>query len=133
MGQNTGIQWTDHTWNPWHGCEHVSPGCANCYMFTEKIRYGQSPTTVLRSKTTFNAPLKFPADPDHNKVFTCSWSDWFIKDADAWRPEAWDIIVNACNKNKSGITRRICKKCANRVGLTYNVKSELVAFKLDRK
>ena len=21
------------TWNLWHGCKKVSPGCANCYMF----------------------------------------------------------------------------------------------------
>jgi len=41
-----------------------------------------------------------------------------------------DSIVNACNKNKSGVTRRICKGCASRVGLTYNYRSELVAFRL---
>lgn len=44
-----------------------------------------------------------------------------------------DAIVNACNRNKSGITRRICKGCAARVGLTYNIMSELVAFSLDEK
>ena len=21
-------------WNPWHGCKKISPGCANCYMYT---------------------------------------------------------------------------------------------------
>ena len=39
-----------------------------------------------------------------------------------------DKIVNACNANKSGYTRRICHGCANRVYLTYNIRSELVAF-----
>ena len=34
MGQNTKIQWTDHTFNPWRGCTKVSPGCANCYAET---------------------------------------------------------------------------------------------------
>jgi protein gp37 len=25
------IEWTDHTFNPWIGCQHVSPGCDHCY------------------------------------------------------------------------------------------------------
>lgn len=31
MGDKTGIQWTDATWNPVTGCTKVSPGCKNCY------------------------------------------------------------------------------------------------------
>lgn len=31
MGETTAISWTDHTFNPWWGCERVSPGCQNCY------------------------------------------------------------------------------------------------------
>lgn len=89
MGEKTGIEWTDATWNPWHGCRKVSPGCKFCYMYREKARYGQDPTKVVRSKTTFNAPLKWK---DARKVFTCSWSDWFIEEADAWREEAYEII-----------------------------------------
>jgi protein gp37 len=30
--------------------------------------------------------------PGTERVFTCSWSDWFLPEADAWRDEAWDII-----------------------------------------
>lgn len=26
------------------------------------------------------------------KIFTCSWSDFFIEEADEWRSEAWEII-----------------------------------------
>jgi protein gp37 len=32
MGENSGIQWTDDTWNPVTGCTKVSPACANCYI-----------------------------------------------------------------------------------------------------
>jgi len=92
MGERTAIQWTDRTWNPWHGCAHVSEGCDLCYMFAEKKQYGQDPKRVVRSKTTFRAPLKWK---EPARVFTCSWSDWFIADADPWRGEAWDI-VRAC-------------------------------------
>ncbi|HLO84989.1 MAG TPA: phage Gp37/Gp68 family protein [Nostocaceae cyanobacterium] len=28
---NTGIEWTDKTWNPTTGCNKVSPGCTHCY------------------------------------------------------------------------------------------------------
>lgn len=31
MGDRTGIEWTDATWNPLVGCEWASPGCDNCY------------------------------------------------------------------------------------------------------
>lgn len=27
MGRDSGIAWTHHTFNPWWGCEKVSPGC----------------------------------------------------------------------------------------------------------
>lgn len=31
MAQNSSIEWTDHTFNPWWGCSKVSPACNNCY------------------------------------------------------------------------------------------------------
>lgn len=89
MGERTGISWTQHSWNPWHGCARVSPGCDHCYMFADKIKYGQDPKTVVRSKTTFEAPLKWK---DPARVFTCSWSDFFIAQADDWREDAWNVI-----------------------------------------
>lgn len=85
------IQWTKYTWNPWHGCKKVSAGCKFCYMYRDKkTRFGQDPSIVQRSKpATFNSPLKWK---DPSFVFTCSWSDFFIAEADEWRNEAWDII-----------------------------------------
>lgn len=90
MSDTTAIAWTQKTWNPWHGCHKVSPGCKFCYMFREKRQYGQDPDVVVRSKTKFRDPLKW-AEP--SLVFTCSWSDWFIEEADAWRDEAYGIIA----------------------------------------
>mgnify|MGYP001023510905 CR=1 FL=1 len=34
MGEETKIEWTNHTFSPWWGCEEVSPGCAKCYART---------------------------------------------------------------------------------------------------
>ena len=33
--ENSKIEWTDHTFNPWIGCQHVSPGCDHCYAETQ--------------------------------------------------------------------------------------------------
>ena len=96
MGLNSGIAWTDATWNPWQGCDKVSAGCKNCYMYREKNRYGQDPMTVIKSKpSTFNAPLTWAKNgklPAGSRIFVCSWSDFFHEDADPWRQEAWKII-----------------------------------------
>lgn len=31
MAENSGIEWTTHTFNPWIGCTKVSAACDNCY------------------------------------------------------------------------------------------------------
>lgn len=96
MNANSNIEWTDHSWNPWYGCHKISQGCDHCYMYSEQQRYGRDPNQVQRSRTTFKAPLgwakKARRSGDRMKVFTCSWSDFFIADADEWRGDAWDII-----------------------------------------
>lgn len=34
MGDRSGIEWTEATWNPTTGCDKTSPGCDNCYAMT---------------------------------------------------------------------------------------------------
>lgn len=100
MIRNSNIEWTGPTWNPWQGCVKKSPGCKNCYMYREKRRWGQDPAAVVRSAVvTFNKPIQLQREVEAGKrqgidrlVFTCSWSDWFNPEADAWRDEAWDVI-----------------------------------------
>ena len=38
MGKETGISWTDHTFNPWWGCTAVSAGCDHCYAERMAVR-----------------------------------------------------------------------------------------------
>ena len=40
MGQNSAIEWTDHTFNPWWGCTKISPACAHCYAEPGAKRFG---------------------------------------------------------------------------------------------
>jgi len=42
VGTSTAIGWTDHTFNPWWGCERVSPGCQHCYAETFAKRTGNA-------------------------------------------------------------------------------------------
>jgi protein gp37 len=104
MGETTHIEWTEATWNPWHGCAKVSPGCAHCYMFRDKKRFGQDPTAIVRSSdATFRAPLRWR---EARRIFTCSWSDFFIAEADAWRDEAWKIISATRRHTYQILTKR---------------------------
>lgn len=42
MVENSKIEWTDHTFNPWVGCTKISPACDHCYAETWARRTGQS-------------------------------------------------------------------------------------------
>lgn len=41
MGQNSKIEWTTHTFNPWWGCTKVSEACKHCYAEAWAKRVGQ--------------------------------------------------------------------------------------------
>jgi len=73
-------------------------------MYRDKERYGQDPTMVVQStKATFNKPLSWK---DSALIFTCSWSDFFIEEADSWRAEAWKIIKKTPHHTYQILTKR---------------------------
>lgn len=110
MGKDSGIEWCDHTWNPWRGCTKKGIDCLHCYMFREQKRFGGDPTRVIRcADATFNAPLRWAKDavtPPSPLVFACSWSDFFHVDADPWREDAWDIIKKTAQLQYLILTKR---------------------------
>lgn len=64
--QNSAIEWTNHTFNPWWGCVKVSPGCQHCYAETLAHRYnhnvwGPAKTTGRRmmSAAYWQQPIKW--------------------------------------------------------------------------
>jgi protein gp37 len=109
MAEGSIISWTKHTWNPWRGCQKISPGCKHCYMFAAQKRYGRDPSIVTRTQT-WRDPLRWQKEAaargEQWNVFTCSWSDWFIESADAWRDEAWRIIRACPNLTFQILTKR---------------------------
>jgi len=40
MAENSKIEWTDHTFNPWLGCTKISPACDHCYAESWAKRSG---------------------------------------------------------------------------------------------
>jgi protein gp37 len=110
MGDVTKISWTDHTWNPWMGCTRVSPGCAHCYAETAMTRYERDFSIVQRTKSTWKDPLRWQKEAEargvHERVFTCSWSDFFHETADNWRLEAWELIQRCPDLQFQILTKR---------------------------
>ena len=98
------IEWTESTINFWMGCNKISAGCKNCYMFRAFKRYGRDPNKILRTKkATFRKALKWETP---QKIFTNSWSDFFIEEADGWRNEAWDVIRKTPHHTWQILTKR---------------------------
>jgi len=92
LGANSNIEWTDHTINFWYGCKKIDTGCARCYMFRDRERFGQKGTDIVKRdyKKIGQELKKFkPGD----KIFVSSWTDFFLESIpDKWRDEAWHII-----------------------------------------
>src|SRR4051794_7805266 len=70
MGAQTGIEWTDATWNPIGGCSVHGPECKNCYAM--KLAGGRLRNHPLYAGTTdatkagpvFNGKMTAAADSD---------------------------------------------------------------------
>ena len=69
----TGISWTDYTWNPISGCNKVSPGCQNCYAEAWSKRWKRSFDVSLHPEK-LRQVKKLPSG---SKVFVNSMSDLF--------------------------------------------------------
>jgi len=102
MGENTQIAWTDHTFNPWHGCQRVSPGCEHCYAETLAARFGTEwgPKVERRffGDKHWNDPVRWNKKAEklgvRQKVFCASMADVFEdrRDLDIHRERLWKLI-----------------------------------------
>jgi protein gp37 len=112
--ENSKISWTEHTFNPWIGCRHVTPECDHCYadrMVT--VRMARDFSKVQRSKT-WASPLKWNREADRlaqklgrrPRVFCASLTDFFLQGADPWRTEAWELIRKCTNLDWLILTKR---------------------------
>jgi protein gp37 len=64
-------------------------------MFEQLARFGRDPTRPRRTQT-WDQPYRWEQRARQNGVpelvFTCSLSDVFIEEADAWRDDAWEVF-----------------------------------------
>lgn len=99
MAENSKIEWTRHTWNPWIGCTKVSPACNHCYaeamMDTRygRARWGAGEDRVRTSEANRKLPYRWnraaAAAGERHTVFCLSLADIWDKEADQlWRDEA---------------------------------------------
>ncbi|MBR2923847.1 MAG: DUF5131 family protein [Clostridia bacterium] len=84
-------------WNPWHGCVKCSEGCQHCYMFFQDRMRGHDGSEIFRTKAKFDYPIQRDRKGRYRVqsgelIRVCMTSDFFLKEADAWRNDAWDII-----------------------------------------
>lgn len=82
---NSKIEWTDHTFNPWWGCMKVSAGCKNCYAEALDKRWdggnwGPDSNRRPMGENYWKQPLKWDkaaAAGVRSKVFCASMADVF--------------------------------------------------------
>ena len=123
MGQNSNIEWTDHTFNPWIGCAKVSPGCAHCYAETlmatryGRVEWGKGKARVRTSPANWAKPRAWNREaaeafndyeghrmlhggnahypkPSRPRVFCASLADWLDDEVPIeWLADLLDLIA----------------------------------------
>lgn len=80
MGAETGIEWTDATWNPVGGCDILTPGCTNCYAMkiAASGRLREHPvykgtTRSVNGNQVWNGVLTRLPDDHKGWAWPCSW------------------------------------------------------------
>lgn len=121
MAENSNIEWTDHTFNPWIGCQKVGPGCDHCYaeawdargLQGQATRWGPDAPRTRTGAANWNKPRAWNAAAakagKRARVFCASLADVFdnhesIKDQ--WRADLWELIAATPNLDWLLLTKR---------------------------
>ena len=99
--ENSHIEWTTHTFNPWHGCAKVSPGCKNCYAESQHnfhysslkaqqgTCWGVGSPRLATSADNWKKPLKWNREAQaagvRPRVFCASMADVFEEQSELSR------------------------------------------------
>jgi protein gp37 len=101
--ENSNIEWTTHTFNPWIGCQHVSPGCDHCYAETlmdqryHRVAWGPHGERKRTTKQYWRQPLRWAKEARQKesrpRVFCASLADvWDNKVPSEWRADLFGLI-----------------------------------------
>lgn len=99
MGDKTGIEWTDATWNPVTGCTKVSQGCKNCYAERVSNRFNKEFTKIELHPERLDWPLRWrgskqaKAEGRPSRIFVNSMSDLFHEEVpDAFIMQVFEVM-----------------------------------------
>ncbi len=116
--ENSKIEWCTHSFNPWWGCQRVSPGCEHCYAETLAHRYnfrvwGPAKTTERRmmSENYWKQPIKWDKLAQvsgRKRVFCASMADVFEDHPQVVEARArlFDLIEQTPNLDWLLLTKR---------------------------
>jgi len=119
MAENSKIEWTHHTFNPWIGCQKVGPGCDHCYAEAMmdarlgRVEWGPHGARQRTSPANWRQPLKWDRDAaavgERRRVFCASLAD--VMDSHhsilpEWRADLWALIRATPNLDWLLLTKR---------------------------
>ena len=114
MAENSKIEWTRHTWNPWVGCTALSPACDHCYAEVWSRRTGHPELWQGERRRTsalnWQQPVKWDraaaAAGERHRVFCASLADFFDNQVPTrWRDDAWHRIAQTPNLDWMVLTK----------------------------
>lgn len=121
MAENSNIEWTHHTFNPWIGCQKVGPGCDHCYaeawdargLQRQETRWGAHAARTRTSPSNWRKPLAWDKSAktagERHRVFCASLADVFDNHASIlpeWRADLWALIRASPNLDWMLLTKR---------------------------
>jgi protein gp37 len=111
VGDKSGIEWTDATWNPVTGCTAVSAGCDHCYA--ETLAYRLQRMGVAKYRNGFDVtlhpdaltqPLRWKTP---RRVFVNSMSDMFhARVPRDFVIQVWDVMARCPQHTFQILTKR---------------------------
>ncbi|MTH61415.1 phage Gp37/Gp68 family protein [Paracoccus litorisediminis] len=121
MAENSNIEWTHHTFNPWIGCQKVGPGCDHCYaeawdargLQQSETRWGTHSARTRTSAANWRKPLSWNRAAakagERHRVFCASLADVFDNHPSIlpeWRADLWRLIEATPNLDWMLLTKR---------------------------
>ena len=117
MSANSKIEWTHHTFNPWWGCQRVSPGCEHCYAEALSKRFGRAQwgpgvPRVPTSEKMWKEPLRWNVAAreagERRRVFCASMADVFedLPELVPLRARLFDLVAKTPDLDWLLLTKR---------------------------
>ena len=116
MASETGISWATSTFNPWLGCEKISPACDHCHAETWAVRYRRGDglwrgNRVRTSEANWRQPMlwdrKAKVAGQPWRVFCASLADVFDNQVDPqWRADLFELIGDTPHLTWMLLTKR---------------------------